>query len=131
MGRSYGRDKLKEQIMEKMNFGKFMQDHDFVLCNKVVDFMQSGDCDYDYFYRPERFAESRGALGGDGEIIEDYLNETIYQWFLTNFTDHDVEYYHKHYGLRFVFVEKLGLWVFANDICFGMSFGDVDLEMMD
>lgn len=88
----------------KLNFGVFMNDHDMVLCNNVAEIFP---LEYG-FEVPENFEP--------------------YQYLLTNFSENDVEYYQKNYGLKFAYCEELDLYVFLNDICFGMSFEDVVLK---
>ena len=88
----------------KLNFGKFMKDHDMVLCNNIGELFP---LEYE-FEVPENFEP--------------------YQYFLTNFSENDIEYYKETYGLKFAYCEKLDLYVFLNDICFGMSFEDVVLK---
>ncbi len=88
----------------KLNFGKFMKDHDMVLCNNIGELFP---LEYE-FEVPENFEP--------------------YQYFLTNFSENDIEYYKETYGLKFAYCEELDLYVFLNDICFGMSFDDVALK---
>lgn len=90
-------------MVKKLNFGKFMKDHDMVLCNNVASF----PLEYE-FEVPENFEP--------------------YQYFLTNFSENDIEYYKETYGLKFAYCEELDLYVFLNDICFGMSFNDVVIK---
>lgn len=47
---------------------------------------------------------------------------------LTNFSENDIEYYKETYGLKFAYCEELDLYVFLNDVCFGMSFWDLVLK---
>lgn len=88
----------------KLNFGKFMKDHDMVLCNNIGELFP---LEYE-FEVPENFEP--------------------YQYFLTNFSENDIKYYKETYGLKFAYCEELDLYVFLNDICFGMSFWDVILK---
>lgn len=99
----------------ELNFGQFMRGRDMVLCNKTEVLFGDG-ADYEFESRPEYFSD----------IME--LDSEVYQYFITSLDCSDVGYYNKHYGLRFIYSESLDLWVFLNDICFGMSFDDVNLK---
>lgn len=99
----------------ELNFGHFMRDRGMVLCNNT-DALFGGGADYEFESRPEHFSD----------IME--LDREVYQYFITSLDYSDVAYYNKHYGLRFIYSESLDLWVFLNDICFGMSFDDVNLK---
>lgn len=90
-------------MAKELNYGQFMKDHDMVLCNNVTSF----PLEYE-FEVPKNFEP--------------------YQYFLTNFSENDVEYFKENYGLKFAYCEELDLYVFLNDICFGMSFDDVVLK---
>lgn len=90
-------------MAKELNLAKFMKDHNMVLCNNVASF----PLEYE-FEVPENFEP--------------------YQYFLTNFSENDVEYFSENYGLKFVYCEDLDLYVFLNDICFGMSFNEVVLK---
>lgn len=90
-------------MAKELNLAKFMNDHDMVLCNNVASF----PLEYE-FEVPENFEP--------------------YQHFLTNFSENDVEYFSENYGLKFAYCEDLDLYVFLNDICFGMSFNEVVLK---
>lgn len=91
-------------MAKELNFGVFMKDHDMVLCNNVVELFH---LEYE-FEVPENFEP--------------------YQHFLTNFSENDVEYFSSRYGLKFAYCEELDLYVFLNDVCFGMSFEDIVLK---
>ena len=71
-------------MVKKLNFGKFMKDHDMVLCNNVASF----PLEYE-FEVPENFEP--------------------YQYFLTNFSENDIEYYKETYGWKFAYCEELDL----------------------
>lgn len=91
-------------MAKELNFGQFMKDHDMVLCNNIGE---QFSLEYE-FEVPENFEP--------------------YQYFLTNFSENDIEYYKETYGLKFAHCEELDLYVFLNDICFGMSFNDVVIK---
>ena len=91
-------------MAKELNFGVFMKDHDMVLCNNIGE---QFSLEYE-FEVPKNFEP--------------------YQIFLTNFSENDTEYYKETYGLKFAYCEELDLYVFLNDICFGMSFEDVVLK---
>ena len=81
-----------------------MKDHDMVLCNNIGELFP---LEYE-FEIPEKFEP--------------------YQYFLTNFSRNNVEYFSSRYGLKFAYCEELDLYVFLNDVCFGMSFEDVVIK---
>lgn len=91
-------------MAKELNFRQFMKDHDMVLCNNIGELFP---LEYE-FEIPEKFEP--------------------YQYFLTNFSRNDVEYFSSRYGLKFAYCEELDLYVFLNDVCFGMSFEDVVIK---
>ena len=57
-------------------------------------------------------------------------NTEIYQWFLTSFSDDDVEWLEKTFALKFTYSELLGLYVLCVDF-WGTSWDSVECECFD
>lgn len=69
-----------------------------ILCNEIPE------------VDPSVFDNMRFELWTEDE--DGYESETeIYQWFLTDCSDFDVEYLEQHFGLKFTYSDLLGLYV--------------------
>ena len=87
--------------------------NDYILCNNIVDIDQS-------VYENMRF--------------QDYDEETdsyteIYQWFITDCSDSDVEYLEKHFGLLFTYSDLLDKYILCVDH-WGTSWDYVHCEVL-
>lgn len=92
---------------------EFLESGDFILCNNVENIISGkdlADCEWDNDWSYCNIA--------DDECFYPY------QWWLTSFSEDDVAYINRCYGLKFIYCECLDNWVFVNDLCFGMSFDD-------
>lgn len=97
--------------MEKqMTLQDFFNKADFVLCNKVSDILSQEEL-------------TDGCLDfycGDGTHP--------YNYWITSLSESDCEYYHKTYGLSFIYSSTLDVYIFINDLCCGMSYSDYVLK---
>lgn len=74
---------------------------DLILCNNI--------CEID----DELYLNLYDSMCCECDDEEEFDGVEVYQWFLTNYTNRDVEYLREHFGLLFVFSNVLDLWVLA------------------
>lgn len=91
---------------------------DCVMCNNIVDVDPSV---WDNMRFPIYYWEDEDGNTYDdecdvpeGKHAEEKSTE-IYQWFLTSFSEGDVEWLEEHFGLLFTYSEALGLYVLCVD----------------
>ena len=86
--------------------------NDFVLCNNIVDIDESiwDNMRFNYF-------------DDDSNPID------IFQWYITNASESDVEYLEKHFGLLFTYSEKLDCYILCVDH-YGTSWDYVPCEVL-
>lgn len=87
--------------------------NDFILCNNIVDIDTS-------IYENMRFP-------GYDEENDSYTE--IYQWFITDCNEGDVEYLEKHFGLLFTYSELLDKYILCVDH-WGTSWDYVPCEVL-
>ena len=85
----------------------------YILCNNIVDIDQS-------VYDNMRFSDY-------DEETDSYTE--IYQWFITDCNEDDVEYLEKHFGLLFTYSDKLDCFILCVDH-FGTSWDYVPCEVL-
>jgi hypothetical protein len=73
--------------------------NDFILCNKIVEIDQS-------IYENMRFSDYDDENGSYTEI---------FQWYLTDASESDIEYLEKHFGLLFTYSNLLDCYVLCVD----------------
>lgn len=86
--------------------------NDFVLCNNIVNIDESIWDNMRFNYYDE-----------DDNPIE------IYQWYITDASQSDVEYLEKHFGLLFTYSDKLDCYILCVDHC-GTSWNHVACEVL-
>lgn len=87
--------------------------NDFVLCNNISEVDES-------IYDNMRFSDY-------DEENDSYIE--IYQWFITDCNESDVEYLEKHFGLLFTYSDKLDCYILCVDH-FGTSWDYVACEVL-
>ncbi len=101
-----------------------------ILCNDIVNIDQSvfDNLRFPFWqYEDEdgNIYDNESDYDGDGELYE---KETeIYQWFLTDCSESDVEYLEEHFGLLFTYSDMLDLYVLCVDH-FGTMWKGVRVE---
>ena len=96
-----------------------------ILCNDIVKVDPS-------VYDNQRFSSFANEDGEDcDEETEGAYERDIYQWFLTDCTENEVEFLEKHFGLLFTYSDLLDIWILCVDH-FGTRWSyvtiDTDLE---
>lgn len=99
--------------LKQITLKDFLNRADFVRSNKVWDLINREEYDHDNW----KYCKPR-----DDEHWEPY------NYWITSMDSVDVEYYHDTYKLNFIYCDTLDVWVWANDLCCGMSFEDVTLK---
>ena len=89
------------------------RNNNYILCNNIVDIDQS-------VYGNMRFQDY-------DEETESYTE--IYQWFITDCNEGDVEYLEKHFGLLFTYSDKLDCYILCVDH-YGTSWDYVHCEVL-
>lgn len=86
--------------------------NDFVLCNNIVDIDESiwDNMRFNYYDEDDNPTE-------------------IYQWYITDASQSDVEYLEKHFGLLFTYSDKLECYILCVDH-FGTSWNYVACEVL-
>lgn len=87
--------------------------NDFVLCNNIPDVDES-------IWDNMRFSSY-------DEETDSYTE--IYQYYITDASESDVEYLEKHFGLLFTYSEKLDCFILCVDHC-GTSWNYVHCEVL-
>ena len=75
---------------------------DLILCNNICE------VDNDFYISYYDTISCECEEDEDTDCLLD-----VYQWFLTSYSDSDVEYLREHFGLLFVYSNALELWVLA------------------
>lgn len=92
-----------------------------IMCNNIMEIDPS-------VYENQRFGCYANEDGEDcDEEDEGAYERDIYQWFLTDCTESEVEFLEKHFGLLFTYSDLLDVWVLCVDH-FGTRWSYVEIE---
>ena len=104
--------------------------NDYVLCNNIgeVDPSIWDNMRFSLWYYEDEdgnYYDNESDYEGDGELQE--CQNEIYQYFLTDASESDVEYLEEHFGLLFTYSDLLDLYVLCVDH-YGTSWDYVGCE---
>jgi len=93
-----------------------------VLCNNITNIDNS-------IWENQRFSNFYDSETGEGcdEEDENACERDIYQWYLTDCSESDVEWLEEHFGLLFTYSDLLDVWVLCVDH-FGTGWDYVECE---